>query len=239
MHTSKHRPSPAATVDSQGFTLIELLTVIAIIGILAAIIIPTVGAVRATALNARAAANLRSCFTMHALYANDNKDKIAPYQLNGEVLTPFRWTHLLVRDGYAGTARSITLVDKNEVFGNPAMIRYYQSKGYDLQTTNTWARNGNIGPDPDGKTAGRVVTFSGLEQPSRTLFITEGTIQSNNRWFHNEVWSSTWLNRIPPPADFQKGKAFVLFADGHTLLMPGPGLKDLWDNDQLFSQGAQ
>ncbi|MEY4488304.1 MAG: hypothetical protein RIQ79_812 [Verrucomicrobiota bacterium] len=41
------------------FTLIELLTVIAIIGILAAIIIPTVGRVRAKAASTKSASNLR------------------------------------------------------------------------------------------------------------------------------------------------------------------------------------
>jgi prepilin-type N-terminal cleavage/methylation domain-containing protein len=59
--------------SSAAFTLIELLTVIAIIGILAAIIIPTVGKVRSNARNAQCIANLREWGRSVMLYANDNK----------------------------------------------------------------------------------------------------------------------------------------------------------------------
>jgi prepilin-type N-terminal cleavage/methylation domain-containing protein len=58
------------------FTLIELLTVIAIIGILAAILIPTVGAVRRTAIKSQCASNLRQLGTAVNLYRNDNKNRI-------------------------------------------------------------------------------------------------------------------------------------------------------------------
>lgn len=59
-----------------GFTLIELLTVIAIIGILAAIIIPTVGAVRQTAQQAACASNLRQIGLACLLYTESNSGRL-------------------------------------------------------------------------------------------------------------------------------------------------------------------
>ncbi len=59
-----------------GFTLIELLTVIAIIGILAAIIIPTVGAVRKSAYKAQCASNLHQLGMAVNLYRNDNRNRL-------------------------------------------------------------------------------------------------------------------------------------------------------------------
>jgi prepilin-type N-terminal cleavage/methylation domain len=60
----------------RAFTLIELLTVIAIIGILAAIILATLGQVRRSADRAGCASNLRQIGFAVQLYVQDNKGRL-------------------------------------------------------------------------------------------------------------------------------------------------------------------
>ncbi|AHF90911.1 N-terminal cleavage protein [Opitutaceae bacterium TAV5] len=73
-----------------GFTLIELLAVIAIIGILAAIILGTIGSVRKKAHQVRCISNLRQVGIAMLAYVSDNKDKL-PGPIYTKVLAEYGW----------------------------------------------------------------------------------------------------------------------------------------------------
>lgn len=90
-HSIQDFPMKKTIRTTDAFTLIELLTVIAIIGILAAILIPTVGKVRESAKRADCMSRLRQLGSAFQLYLNDNKNVLPrPAQASGR-----RWPHFI------------------------------------------------------------------------------------------------------------------------------------------------
>lgn len=83
--------SPRFDSARAAFTLIELLTVIAIIGILAAILIPVVGQVRESARTSQCVVHLRDLGTAVQLYAQDNHDMVPPHVRTDEAEPDSEW----------------------------------------------------------------------------------------------------------------------------------------------------
>lgn len=70
--------------SASAFTLIELLTVIAIIGVLVAVILPVVGSVRDRAKTAQCSSNLRQLALAGLMFAQSNKGMLPANQMPGQ-----------------------------------------------------------------------------------------------------------------------------------------------------------
>lgn len=114
--------TPTSRPRSSGFTLIELLTVIAIIGILAAIFIPTIGAVREKAQRAVDSNNLREIVKAAMIYAGDNNDRLPDPAVLATTL-----------NGGSPVHRWAGILAKNNVLTDPS---FYIAKNDPLFTGN-------------------------------------------------------------------------------------------------------
>ncbi len=130
-----------------GFTLIELLTVIAIIGILAAIIIPTVGRVRQSARSVNDMSNLREIGKAVSMYLAENRNMMPNSPLAG---SPGRIQAGELRPNASGPTDRLTVYESIDRYF-PKKPGFVTTGAYQYQQRPTWfASNAEI---PDGVTS--------------------------------------------------------------------------------------
>ena len=163
--SAARRPSTASS--SRAFTLIELLTVIAIIGILAAIIIPTVGKVRESARTTQGISNLRQIGSAIHLYAAQNRDQLpfgTEYNSGGAAVTDWalRLSAGYIADGlradYGGG------VQRHPIFRDP-MAKVKTPEG-----TLHFSAHPVLLPRSD---QARPYTLNRVKRPSELLLVTD------------------------------------------------------------------
>ncbi len=167
------RQSAAAGAGARGFTLVELLVVVAILALLLALLMPSLGRVRELARRAMCQANLHAMGRAWSLYLHASNDKpgslFHPYDESKWGDTLSQWNgmifkaHWAIGDGgyYVNTGRlwQAELLQSKEVFVCPTMARpsggWFNSPTYTrFRCPRAWnATLTNYWPPRPGKTA--------------------------------------------------------------------------------------
>ncbi|MDR1281938.1 MAG: prepilin-type N-terminal cleavage/methylation domain-containing protein [Opitutaceae bacterium] len=200
VHRSGNRPT--------GFTLVELLTVITIIGILAAILIPTVGKVRRAADRAGCAAHLRNLHTFISLYAADHKERLPTAKADSRVPELY-W-------------RRAILPYMN--FPADGADHVYRTPGLVCRPVKRLVEVANPGKGDIASYGFNIhlqvnvlTTFplSGIKTPSRTLMASEAWLKSGGLPMEHFQPSNIETYATTPGGDYHDGAQNILFADGH------------------------
>ncbi|WP_052362546.1 prepilin-type N-terminal cleavage/methylation domain-containing protein [Geminisphaera colitermitum] len=215
------RPSSSFGSGSlpKAFTLIELLTVIAIIGILAAILIPTVGKVRESARATQCASNLRQVQAGNIAYATENKGGYVPIQITSGDIKWHRNPAFL--EYISKQPGNITLGNFPKALRCPTAISAGNNLGY------TYGINANS----------RFSTVSGVAVPMRQIRMEEILRPSKTMAFADGVdwqlfadgaegYKGNETGASHAPAYRHGGKANLVYFDGHVARLPVDGFKN-------------
>jgi len=189
------------------FTLVEVLTVIAIIAVLSAILIPTIGEVLTRASFTKDASNLRQLGVANQLYMLDNNGLLVqPFtkDASGAIISD-SWTWNLMP--YVADYKDLSVEEKwaielspDSIFNSPAREEDSTERG------RTYGLNFQI-YNIDGPGKGKL---SNIPDPARIVHI--GPTE-----FADNQWMKTSDGKGPGPAmAFRYGDTTnFLFADGH------------------------
>ena len=226
------------------FTLIELLTVIAVLGIIVAIVVPVIGSVRENANRTASASNLRQWTGALLLFANDNRKRI-PYEGSRDqpswgvtraaseenswfnVLPPFAGEKPL--DELQSASDRRMMIRKGSLHYSPgARIDERENRrrpffSY-MMNSQLYSDEGNA-PSNSGSD---LIRLSLIPEPSRTIFITETRVSVDdgapNEGDDDRVARAKGRNNS---ISFRYGnRTNVAFLDGHVETVDSERLYD-------------
>ncbi len=162
------------------FTLIELLTVIAIIGILAGLLLPSISKVRTRAMETKKMAAYRQYFAANALYANDNQGNTCPAKdARGEDML---WQELL--SPYLSNDSKYS--NKTEIYIDPFYEAYNPQRafltgaGINVKVKLPESNQDNVFWNKERVSEGRTFKLSQISESGKRIFLGDST-----NWFIN------------------------------------------------------
>ncbi len=224
----------------EGFTLIELLVTVAIIGILASLLLPSLTKAHGRGQQVYCMNNLRQLALAWAIYAQDHNDRLA-YNLGATEIS-----QMLDRNEHYNWANSImnwetNASNTNVLLNIDASLGIYLSRNGAIyrcpsdhvlspvqrraqweNRSRTYSMNAMVGDAGEFTTGGKNVNNPYYRQfwtlneiPSASMifvFIEEHPDSINDGYFVNKAYSGEWTDL---PASYHSGGANLSFADGH------------------------
>ncbi len=202
------------------FTLIELLTVIAIIGILAAIIIPVVSSVRDSARASECLSNLRQITTTFHLALQDNEYRFASARGGAGDTGQYIWGYLLDQQGYIDNRELLYCPSQAWTQPGEPISPYDGGNAWQWRTYGMNAFELNARPRSAGfgiSATLYVVNYNQIEDPTRYLMFADSLELPRNlqRFRINGANGSATADSAGGLHLRHANRANVAFFDGH------------------------